>query len=213
MNTNVEKFLIVPVILILLALAVLPVHAMKDPSAVYCTAMGYSYETVRDPAGEYGVCRMPNHQYISSWKFLRGQEGQQFNYCALKGYPSKTSTDPKKCSAIVDTACTVCILPDKSEAEVTTLMGLSFAETTCGDGRCVITETYESCPKDCPQSGSDGICQKITDFKCDPDCIGGKGDPDCMLPGNPLMTVLVILVILGIIAGAGWYILKKKKKS
>lgn len=211
MNLNTKKILISAIVGILFI--TIPVQAMLNPSAVYCTAMGYKYEHVQSAEGEYGVCRMPDNKYIDSWKFLRGEEGQKFNYCSRMGYASKTSRDLEKCSAIGDTICVVCVLPDKREVQVTTLMGLSFAETTCGDGRCVITETYESCPKDCPQSGSDGICQKITDFKCDPDCIGGKGDTDCIYLGNPLVTIIIVLVVLGIIGGAVWYIQKKRKQA
>jgi putative hemolysin len=212
MKLTREKILVILVILGSLTLMA-PVSAMKDPSAVYCKAMGYSYETVHASAGEYGVCRMPSHQYIDSWKFLRGEAGQNYNYCTRMGYASKVSTDPEKCSAIADIACSVCVLPDKREVEVSTLMNLSFAETTCGDGRCVITETFETCPKDCPQSGSDGICQKITDLKCDPDCIDGKGDTDCAYLGNPLVTILIVLVVLLIIVLALWFILKKRKQA
>jgi putative hemolysin len=209
MNLNTKKILISIVVGILFI--TVPAHAMLNPSAVYCTAMGYKYEPVQSAEGEYGLCRMPDNQYIDSWKFLLGEEGQKYNFCSLNGYPSKTSRDLEKCAAIGDAICVVCVLPDKREVQVTTLMGLSFAETTCGDGKCVITETYETCPKDCPQSGSDGICQKIMDFKCDPDCISGKGDPDCAYLGNPLVTILIVLVILVIVGGAIWYILKKKK--
>jgi putative hemolysin len=211
MSLNTKKILLCVIMGILFI--TVPVHAMLNPSAVYCTAMGYTYEPVQSAVGEYGLCRMPDNQYIDSWKFLRGEEGQKFSYCSRMGYNSKTSRDLEKCSAIGDAVCSVCVLPDGREIQVTTLMGLSFSETTCGDGKCVITETYESCPNDCPQSGSDDICQKITDLTCDPDCIDGRGDPDCTYPGNPLVTMLIVLVILVVMGGVVWYILKKRKQA
>jgi putative hemolysin len=199
------------VIVLLILVSVIPACAMLDPSAVYCTESGYAYETViKSNGNEYGVCRLPNGAYVDSWEFLRGKTGQNFNYCIRMGYSSKTSTDPKMCSAVKDNTCTVCVLPDKREIEVTTLMNLSFAETTCGDGRCVITENFRNCPADCAQSGPDDYCQGIFDFKCDPDCIGGKGDYDCLYTGNPMLIVLAVVVIAG--AGLGiWYLVRKRK--
>jgi putative hemolysin len=190
-----------------------PVAALLNPSAVYCTAMGYPYEPVQSAEGESGLCRMPDNQYIDSWKFLRGEDGQKFNYCTRMGYATKTSRDLEKCAAIGDAVCAVCVLPDKREVQVTTLMGLRFSETSCGDGRCVITETSLTCPRDCPQSGRDSICQRITDLTCDPDCIGGTGDPDCTYLGNPLLTLMVVLVIIVFVGGAVGYFLKKQKKK
>lgn len=192
---------------------VLPAHAMLNPSAVYCTGMGYQFETGNLPDGnQVGYCRMPNNEWVIAWKFLRNQEGQQYNYCSKMGYPSKTSNDPKTCSVIWDTACTVCTLPDGREAEVTTLMNLNLYETTCGDGRCVIAENYKNCPADCPQSGNDGQCQAIMDFKCDTDCVVGPDDIDCLYLGNPLLTLLVIIVIIGGCIGI-WYLYKKRKST
>ncbi len=200
-------------ILLLMLVSMLPAAAMLNPSAVYCTESGYTYETVTKSNGnEYGVCRMPDGTYVDSWDFLRGKIGQKFNYCAKMGYASKTSRDPETCLAVRDTSCTVCVLPDRREVEVTTLMNLSFAETTCGDGRCVITENFRDCPVDCPQSGADDYCQGILDLKCDPDCIGGKGDIDCIYSANPLVLVLAIIVIVGACLGV-WYFVRKRKSD
>lgn len=189
----------------------LPAHAMLNPSAVYCEALGYQYEIGNLPDGNQdGYCRMPDNTWVNAWKFLRNQEGQQYNYCSRMGYPSKTSIDPATCHAIWDTACTVCILPEGREAEVTTLMKLNLYETTCGDGRCVITENFKNCPADCPQSGSDSICQAKLDLRCDPDCLMGNGDIDCVFLGNPLITILVIIVIAAIGLGV-WVLLRRRK--
>lgn len=209
-----SRFIIIAACALCLLCIALPVHAMLNPSAVYCRAMGYQYEIGNLPDGnQVGYCRMPNNEWVIAWKFLRGQAGQKYNYCSKNGYDTKVSPDPKTCSVIRDTACTVCVLPDGREVEVTTLMNLNLYETTCGDGRCVITENYRNCPADCPQSGNDGACQTKMDLRCDPDCIGGKGDIDCMFPGNPLSTILAVLVVLVVIGGAAWYILKKRKQT
>jgi putative hemolysin len=198
-------------IVLVVLFCVLPAAAMLNPSAVYCTASGYTYETVKRSTGsEYGVCHLPDNTYVDAWEFLRGRVGQQFNYCLRMGYQSKTSTDPATCAAVWDNTCTVCVLSDKREVEVTRLMNLSFAETTCGDGMCGITENFKNCPADCPQSGPDDYCEGKFDLTCDPDCIGGKGDIDCMYLKNPLIAVLGIIVIIAAVAGL-WYLLKKKK--
>lgn len=209
MNASTEKLLITSVLLGCLFFTI-PVQAMLNPSAVYCEKMGYSYETLNEPQGEYGVCHLPNNQTVHAWYFLRGTAGREYTYCARMGYPSKTITDPKVCRAVRDNACLVCVLPDKSEVEVTTLMNLSFAETLCGDGRCATTENALNCPQDCPQSGADELCQSKFDFKCDQDCYKDKGDIDCVYldqPGN--IIILVVAVILILVALVYW--IRKKK--
>lgn len=44
--------------------------------------------------------------------------------------------------------------------------------------RCDTTETYLTCPRDCPMSKKDKICLKRADGVCDPDCREGV-DQDC----------------------------------
>jgi putative hemolysin len=156
---------------------------------------------------------MPDYSWVNAWEFLRGRAGEKFNYCAVNGYPSKTSIDGKTCHAVSDATCSVCVLPGNREVEVTTLMNLSFAETTCGDGRCVITENSKNCPADCPPSGPDGLCEGRLDFKCDSDCINGNGDPDCVYLANPLITGLILLLVLAAIMVIVWYLRKKKQKT
>jgi len=59
-----------------------------------------------------------------------------------------------------------------------TLIMISLANAfTCGDNICDVTETYHSCPQDCPSGGSDNYCDKVDDNICDPDCF--DQDPDC----------------------------------
>ena len=95
-----------------------------------------------------------------------------WSYCAREGYEAKRVEESDTCWD-----CTVCVLPDGAEAEVTQLMGLSFEETFCGDGSCGIPENYETCPEDCPSGGWDGYCDGVSDGIIDPDCEEGA-DPD-----------------------------------
>jgi hypothetical protein len=49
------------------------------------------------------------------------------------------------------------------------------------NGVCDTSETYETCPQDCPAGTSDRICNNPADGVCDPDCRAGV-DPDCAAP-------------------------------
>ena len=78
--------------------------------------------------------------------------------------------------------CTVCVLEDATEIEVTKLMGLDFRENWCGDGTCGTSENYGNCPEECLSGGIDDLCDGIRDGECDPDCaVFGGNDPDCNL--------------------------------
>jgi putative hemolysin len=213
MNMMHGKILILSVVLWILVLTI-PVQAMLNPSAVYCEKLGYSYETLKDPQGEYGVCHLPGNQTVRAWEFLRGRAGQQYSYCARMGYPSKNVSDLKTCAAVSDNSCSVCVLPDNREVEVTTLMNLSFAETICGDGSCGLGENALTCPRDCPPSGRDGLCQRTFDLRCDPDCaFERQGDVDCMYLGNPIITLIVVVAIVLAVLGICFWIRKKNVKK
>ena len=47
-----------------------------------------------------------------------------------------------------------------------------------GNGICDTTETYQTCPRDCPLDKKDTVCAAVKDSVCDPDCLPGV-DPDC----------------------------------
>jgi len=64
--------------------------AMPDPSAVYCTRLGYKYEIVADDEGnQYGLCIFPDSNACLSWDFYRGKCGQEWSYCKRNGYDLK----------------------------------------------------------------------------------------------------------------------------
>jgi putative hemolysin len=205
---------IIPVLVAAMLLLVLvpPGAAMKDPSAVYCQAMGYIYEIVQTPDGPAGACRMPDGTTIDSWKFLQGTEGRQYSYCAQQGYPQRAVQSYRTCGKFGLDECLVCVLPDGSTAEVTSVMNLSFAETTCGDGSCGSPESVISCPADCKSGGWDNLCDGRRDGRCDPDCPDGAGDPDCGGGRQPdyVMIAMIIGVVLVVATGAFLYLKKKK---
>jgi len=160
-----------------------PALALKNPAAVYCTALGYEYRIEKTEKGDVGYCVFPGGQKVDAWQFLRGNVARDKGYCASKGYEQKTVNDPAKCLKFLTDSCAVCVLPDGREVEVTELMGLVLAETVCGDGVCGIPENYKTCPRDCPSGSSDGFCDGIKDGRCDPDCRAGQ-DPDCRKKGD-----------------------------
>jgi putative hemolysin len=50
---------------------------MPNPSAVYCTRLGYKYEIVADDEGnQYGLCIFPDESACLAWDFYRGKCGQ-----------------------------------------------------------------------------------------------------------------------------------------
>ncbi len=64
----------------------------------------------------------------------------------------KTVNNKNVCLKFLTDSCLVCVLPDGREVEVTELMGLTFAETTCGNGVCGYPENEKTCPADCRPS-------------------------------------------------------------
>ena len=61
-----------------------------DPSAVYCTRLGYKYEIVTDEkGGQHGVCIFPDNSECTAWDFYRGKCGQEWSYCKRNGYDLK----------------------------------------------------------------------------------------------------------------------------
>jgi putative hemolysin len=140
------------VIWITIALCVLSVYGMKNPATVYCRALGYSSETkVLENGDEIGICAFPGNIDCNDWDFMLGKCGTDYSYCAKMGYTQKTGMGAECGSPDYPTAeCLICILPNGTKAEVTSLMNLDVNEGICGDGACVIGETPESCPQDCP---------------------------------------------------------------
>lgn len=169
--------------LIIIALIIIPgiAGAIKNPSMVYCTGLGYEYDVDKTPGGdEIGMCHLSQNITVTAWIFLQGLEGQEFSYCRQKGYDQKFVQNATVCENAMVDSCMVCILPDHREVEATLLMNLSYEENTCGDGICGYPNNYENCPADCPSGTRDGYCDKVNDSICDRDCTRGE-DPDCPL--------------------------------
>lgn len=198
---------------VLAALITAPAMAMKNPAAVYCGAMGYTYTTRETPEGSFGLCRMPDGTTVDAWKFLQGLEGQKYSWCAQQGYPQRVIQSYRTCGAFGLDECLACVLPDGRTTEVTLLMNLSFAETSCGDGSCGMPENTVSCPADCKSGGWDNFCDGKRDGRCDPDCPDGAGDPDCGGGGQPDYTTIAVIIVIVLIGIAGAFLYFRKRNS
>jgi putative hemolysin len=182
---------------------------MKNPSAVYCEALGYTYVTVTaQDGGMRGYCQFSPAEQVSAWKFLQGDAAQDRSYCAKQGLQYRRVTDPEVCRVFGLDTCMVCVLPDGKEKEVTALMNLSFEEGKCGDGRCTMAENAVSCPADCPAGGADGYCgNEGTDPDCGRTVSGSTGQKDHL----PMATIGIIVLI--IIVTAAYLVMRKNKDS
>jgi C1A family cysteine protease/putative hemolysin len=65
----------------------------SNPAAMYCQELGYEYQTVDGPDGQYGIVIFPDGTQCRAWDFLQGKCGQEFSYCAKCGYGIKTISD------------------------------------------------------------------------------------------------------------------------
>jgi len=182
---------------ILIMIITIPsVFGLRDPSIVYCKALGYNFTTSLTKEGEMSICQFPDGSSCEVWSFLKGKCGNEYSYCKQKGYMIKNISDIEKCVSIFSDECAVCILENGTEVEVTTLMGLSFQEGRCGDDRCTVGENYANCPQDCHSGSEDGYCDGITDGICDPDCVALEEkvkDPDCITTTTKKTTTTIQL--------------------
>ncbi len=156
-----------------------PAAAMRNPTAVYCSALGYKYHSAHTKRGVIGLCELPDNRLVNALDFFRGKVALEWSYCLTQGYEAKRVESGESGHPCRD--CLVCVLPNGEEVWVVKLMGLSFRESFCGDGQCdTAIENYIRCPQDCPSGGPDGLCDGVADGRCDPDCAGlGQYDPDC----------------------------------
>jgi putative hemolysin len=154
------------------------VYSFLNPAEVYCKSLGYKSESTQTAEGEVGICVFSDNTSANEWDFLQGRQSLEWSYCTKNGYEAIHLENSEICKE-----CTACVLPNGTKIEVTKLMGLSFEEGRCGDGRCTVGENYKICPQDCPSGGEDGYCDGITDNICDPDCkalVVEEKDSDCL---------------------------------
>jgi putative hemolysin len=167
------------------------VSSLKNPSAAYCQSLGYECTTIETPEGEVGMCVFPDNTSANAWDFLRGREALEWSYCAKEGYKAKYVEDMEMKICGGSDECTVCVLPNGTEVEVTRLMNLYLGGGVCGNGVCSMDENYGNCPRDCPSGGEDYYCDKVKEGICDLDCFYEETpgeDPDCVVVSTTIET-------------------------
>ena len=83
------------------------VPGTPNPAAVYCQQMGYQYDVREDEAGnQYDVCIFPDGSECDAWCFFKGKCGEDYSYCARKGYDTETELVDK---GGYYTECAVCV--------------------------------------------------------------------------------------------------------
>jgi putative hemolysin len=173
------------IILLGILFAISPVAAMRNPSAIYCTALGYQYnDTVAPDGGMTGYCILSNNQHVDAWQFFEGKVAQDASYCVKQGYQIRTVNDPAVCPVLISSTCAVCVMKDGSTAEVTKLMNLKFGEKICRGNICCDPDTDSSCTLPGTQP---------------------------VLPFNFLVVLLIVVIIL--IAGGAFFVMKRKKSA
>ncbi len=99
---------------------------MRNPSAVYCTEMGYEFQIKKTINGETGLCMMPDGEECDSWSFYSGECGQEYSYCTRHGLDV---SDIKVADAFTG-ECTACVMPNGSIRAVSQLLGLNQKSAT-----------------------------------------------------------------------------------
>jgi putative hemolysin len=190
MNTKKISF-IVPVLLLAIALVMVPAGAMTNPSAGYCTALGYQYTDVTAADGSMtGYCMLPGNQSVDAWQFLQGKVSPELSYCKKQGLEVRTVTDPSVCGMLGD-SCAVCVKADGTTQEVTGMMGLDFREKICSGNICCDPAMDKTC----------AIGRES----------GSTGDTGSAQPADWTRIVLIVVIAVIILAGIAFFLMKKKK--
>lgn len=80
---------IICIVSLIIALASDSALALKNPSAVYCRALGYEYMTIHEERGARGLCKLTDGQTVDAWDFITGKVAQEFSYCKKMGMQLK----------------------------------------------------------------------------------------------------------------------------
>ncbi|MFH1072734.1 MAG: C1 family peptidase, partial [Nanoarchaeota archaeon] len=84
--------------------------ALPNPSAVYCDSMDGTWRLESNQDGEFGNCVIDDHVF-KAWDFVRGKVGQEYSYCAKKGFDTETVREQRG-EAFFEYA--VCVPPGKA---------------------------------------------------------------------------------------------------
>ena len=109
---------------ILVTVLAISAWGLRNPSAVYCSQLGYEYITKQTPEGDVGACKFSDGTDCEGWDFLQGACGMQHSYCSQKGYQQRTGTGTDCGSTDPTATCLLCIMQNGSAVEVGNAMNL-----------------------------------------------------------------------------------------
>ena len=67
-----------------------------NPATIYCIELGYEVEIVKESGGgQHSICVFPDGNSCDAWSFMIGGCGEEYSYCAQKGYGQIIKTDGK----------------------------------------------------------------------------------------------------------------------
>lgn len=115
-----------------------------NPASKYCEDLGYKWQNKMTEEGEIGFCIMPDGTEVDEWAFIKGEEGEEWNYCSQQGYKAKRIDDSEKCQNIFSKDCVVCVLDDGKEVEATELMAEESPPEECKGPFCARLEAEAS---------------------------------------------------------------------
>jgi putative hemolysin len=188
-----KRYFMVLFLLLAIATGMVPAGAMTNPSAGYCTGLGYQYTDVTAAdGGMTGYCMLPGNQSVDAWQFLQGKAAPELSYCKKQGLDVRTVTDPAVCGMLGDT-CAVCVKADGTTQEVTRMMGLDFREKICSGNICCDPAKDNTCAigRESGSTGGDGSAQ----------------------PADWTRIVLIAVIAVIILAGIAFFVMKKKNDT
>ncbi len=83
------------------------VHTITNPSAFYCTDLGYQYQITSTETGQGGLCIFDEGESCEAWDFYSGKCGQEYSWCLQHGYGIKSKSDGKDGVSTDYAVCTV----------------------------------------------------------------------------------------------------------
>jgi hypothetical protein len=134
------------------------IRAVPNPSAVFCTEMGYEYQTRKDPQGnQYGVCLFPDGTECMAWEYFRKcYYGETSTNCdwPCQDLPCKQAGESvylfECCEGLKQIPPAYIYDANCSQLEMPPPGWLPIC-SDCGNGICEPWESKCNCPQDCAQ--------------------------------------------------------------
>ena len=110
-------------LILLICLTTFSQKVMKNPAAVYCENMGYTYSVHEDANGnQIGMCTLPNGQRVNAWDFYKGKVAKEYSYAAKKGYNMETVIEKIDGYTVEKVVCTRIVNGIKESLSLNELM-------------------------------------------------------------------------------------------